>query len=72
MGQPVEIFGKHTCQYTNAARAEYAAKGFDVRYHDVKKDEAAMARFLELSGGQRRVPLMRFADGRVEVGYGGT
>ena len=30
----------------------------EVTYHDVKKDAAAMRRFLELSGGDRRVPLI--------------
>jgi glutaredoxin 3 len=72
MAEVIEIYGKSTCQYTNAAKAELAAKGNEVRYFDVKKDEAAMARFLELSGGTRRVPLLRHADGRIEVGWGGT
>ena len=30
-----------------------------------------MRRFLELSGGERRVPLIE-EDGRVTVGFGGT
>ncbi len=30
-----------------------------------------MKRFLELSGGQRRVPLI-VEEGRVTIGYGGT
>ncbi len=30
-----------------------------------------MKRFLELSGGERRVPLI-VEDGRVTVGYGGS
>jgi hypothetical protein len=37
----------------------------------VKKDAAAMQRFLELSGGDRRVPLI-VDRGRVTVGFGGT
>lgn len=40
-------------------------------FFDVKKDADAMLRFLELSGGQRRVPLIVMA-GRVEVGHGGS
>jgi hypothetical protein len=43
-----------------------------VRYHDVKRDAAAMRRFLELSGGDRRVPLVRDERGRVVIGFGGT
>jgi hypothetical protein len=42
-----------------------------VEYHDVRKDAAAMKRFLELSGGERRVPLI-VERGRVIVGFGGT
>jgi hypothetical protein len=43
-----------------------------VEYFNVKKDPAAMARFLELSGGERRVPLIVERGGRVTVGHGGT
>jgi hypothetical protein len=42
-----------------------------VEYHDVRKDAAAMKRFLELSGGDRRVPLIE-EGGRVTVGFGGS
>jgi hypothetical protein len=42
-----------------------------VRFFDVKKDPRAMRRFLELSGGDRRVPLVH-DGGRVTVGHGGT
>jgi glutaredoxin 3 len=41
-------------------------------YFDIKKDAAAMKRFLALSGGDRRVPLVLDAGGRVSVGFGGT
>jgi len=37
----------------------------------VKNDPEAMRRFLELSGGERSVPLIR-ESGRVTVGFGGT
>jgi hypothetical protein len=42
-----------------------------VEYHDVKREPEAMKRFLELSGGARRVPLI-VEGGRVTVGFGGT
>jgi glutaredoxin 3 len=38
---------------------------------NVKKDPAGLARMLEHSGGQRRVPVI-VQDGRVTIGYGGT
>ncbi len=42
-----------------------------VEYHDVKRDPDAMRRFLALSGGDRRVPLI-VEGGRVSIGFGGT
>jgi hypothetical protein len=42
-----------------------------VEYFDVKQDAAAMSRFLELSGGSRRVPLI-VEGGRITVGFGGS
>jgi hypothetical protein len=37
----------------------------------VKQDPEAMKRFLDLGGGQRRVPLI-VEGSRVTVGFGGT
>jgi glutaredoxin len=71
MADAVEIYGKEGCGYTRAAREEYAARGVPVTYFDVKRDPAAMARFLELSGGERRVPLV-VDRGRVTIGWGGA
>ena len=50
---------------------DFGKRGYEVVYHDVTKDPAAMARFLELTGGERRVPLLVEA-GRQTVGFGGT
>lgn len=71
MGEAVEIFGKDTCPYTTAAREDYGTRGREVRFYDVKKDASAMERFLELSGGERRVPLI-VDRGRVSVGFDGS
>lgn len=71
MARVVEIYGKDTCPYTTAAREDYAARGFEVTYVDVRRDPEAMRRFLELSGGDRRVPLV-VEGGRVSVGFGGS
>jgi len=69
--EPVEVFGKDDCPYTVAARKEYAERGVPVTYFDVRRDPAAMARFLDLSGGARRVPLI-VERGRVSIGFGGS
>ncbi len=50
---------------------DFGKRGYRVEYRNVKNDAAAMARFLELSMGERRVPLIR-EEGRVTVGFGGT
>jgi hypothetical protein len=42
-----------------------------VEYFDVKSDPQAMKRFLELSGGERRVPLIE-EEGRITTGFDGT
>lgn len=65
----IEIFGKDTCPYTNAAVEAYRPKG--AVYHNVKRDPAQLARMLEFSQGQRRVPVI-VEDGKVTIGYGGT
>lgn len=71
MPKTVVIYGKTTCPYTNAARQDFANRGYDVRYQDVVKDAEAMRRFLELSGGDRRVPLID-EGGKTTIGFGGT
>jgi glutaredoxin len=70
-GERVQVFGKRGCRYTSAARQDLAGRGYRVEYFDVEIDEAAMLRFLELSGGERRVPLI-VERGRTTVGFGGT
>jgi glutaredoxin len=65
----IEIFGKDSWPYTMAAVEAYRPKGGV--YINVKKDPAELARMLEFSKGQRRVPVI-VEDGRVTIGYGGT
>jgi glutaredoxin-related protein len=68
----VQVFGKDTCPYTTAAREDFGKRGVKVEFFDVQRDPAAMKRFLDLSGGARRVPLIREGD-KVTVGFdGGT
>ena len=64
------IYGKDSCPYTGEAREHFGSRG-DVRYLNVKKDAEALRQMLELSGGQRRVPVI-VEDGKVTIGFGGT
>jgi hypothetical protein len=50
---------------------DFGKRGVAVEYFDVQKDRAALARFLQLSGGDRRVPLIE-EGGAVTTGFGGT
>jgi glutaredoxin 3 len=67
---PVLIYGKDSCPYTADARQHYAGRG-DLHYLNVKKDADALRRMLELTGGQRRVPVI-VEDGKITIGFGGT
>ena len=67
----VTIYGKNSCPYTQDARETLAAQGHEVVYVNVKKDAAGLQRMLELTNGQRRVPVI-VEDGRVRIGFGGT
>jgi glutaredoxin len=67
----VEIFGKDSCPYTLAARDDYEARGYRVKYLNVKKDPAQLERMLVLSQGRRAVPVI-VEGGTVTIGFGGT
>jgi glutaredoxin len=67
----VLIFGKDGCPYTEAARDEYEGRRVPFEYLNVKKDKSALARMLEFSKGDRRVPVI-VDGGEVTIGFGGT
>ncbi len=65
------VFGKDGCPYTEAALEDFARRGMQAEYVDVKKNPADLDRMLALSGGKRRVPVIVEA-GKVTIGFGGT
>jgi len=67
----VEIFGKDTCPYTQAARDHYLGRAIPFEYFNVKKNRAQLERMLVFSHGQREVPVI-VEDGKVTIGFGGT
>ena len=67
----VQIFGKDTCPYTQAAREHYRERGVQVDYRNVRKDPASLTEMLELTRGRRDVPVIVEA-GKVTIGFGGT
>ena len=67
----VYIFGKDTCPYTQAARADYEGRHVPIEYINVKKNPADLKRMLGYSKGRRAVPVI-VEDDRVTIGFGGT
>ena len=68
---PVLVFGKDHCPYTEAAVEDFARRGIAAQYINVKKDPAGLARMLEHSRGKRLVPVIVEGD-HVTIGFGGT
>ena len=68
----VQIYGKDSCPYTQAARDDYARRGIPFEYINVKKCAADLDRMLEYSKGRRAVPVIVDDEGTVAIGFGGT
>jgi glutaredoxin 3 len=68
----VQIYGKDSCPYTQAARDDYARRGIPVEYVNVKKRAADLERMLAYSKGRRAVPVIVDDEGTVVIGFGGT
>jgi glutaredoxin len=71
MAEKVLIFGIDTCPYTTAAREDYAKKGYDVEYVNVKTNPEELPRMLKHSGEKREQPVI-VTGGEVTIGFGGT
>jgi len=68
----VLIFGKDSCPYTMAARDDYARRGVQFEYVNVKKHPARLQEMLSHSAGRRSVPVI-VDNGVVTIGFdGGT
>ena len=68
----VQIYGKDSCPYTQAARDDYARRGIPIEYINVKKRAADLERMLVYSKGRRAVPVIVDDEGAVVIGFGGT
>ncbi len=71
MPDSVELYGSQGCQYTAELRESLLWEGKEFAEYDVEADEAALRRMIELTGGQRTVPVL-VVDGRVtHIGWQG-
>jgi glutaredoxin 3 len=68
----VQMFGKDSCPYTQAARDDYAQRGIPFVYINVKKNAADLERMLVFSKGRRSVPVIVDDQGKTTIGFGGT
>ena len=68
----VQIYGKDSCPYTQAARDDYARRGIAFEYINVKTRAADLERMLVYSKGRRAVPVIVDEEGTVVIGFGGT
>lgn len=67
----VELFGTKSCPHTTEARADLEWRGVAFAEYDVEADDEARRRMIQLTGGQRTVPVV-VEDGRVtQIGWQG-
>ena len=68
---PIELYTTAGCPYSGAAREDLEWRGVDFVEYDVENDPEARRRMLELTGGNRTVPVI-FEEGKpVQVGWMG-
>jgi glutaredoxin 3 len=71
MAKPVELYVTAGCPYSAAAREDLEWRGVVFEEYDVEQDRDAYERMLELTGGNRTVPVV-VEDGKpVRVGWMG-
>ena len=66
----VTIYVKDGCPYCAAAKKHYTDSGIDFKEINVHQIEGAKEEVLELSKGQRIVPVI-VENGEVKLGFGG-
>ena len=67
----IELYTTAGCPYSEAAREDLEWRGVDFIEYNVERDEEARRRMLELTGGNRTVPVI-FEEGKpVQVGWMG-
>jgi glutaredoxin 3 len=71
MAGRVHLYTTAGCPYSAAAREDLEWRGVDFVEYDVERDQDAYERMLELTGGNRTVPVI-FEEGKpVQVGWMG-
>jgi glutaredoxin len=68
---PTELCTTAGCPYSEAAREDLEWRGVDFVEYDVEKDPQALQRMLELTGGNRTVPVISDEGNPVQIGWMG-
>ena len=71
MATRVELYGTPGCPFTGELREHLLWEDVDFVEHDVESDPEALARMLELTGGQRAVPVLVEDDRVKQIGWQG-
>ncbi|MBA2343663.1 MAG: glutathione S-transferase N-terminal domain-containing protein [Rubrobacter sp.] len=67
----VELYTTAGCPYSEAAREDLEWRGVDFVEYDVERDQEAHERMLEITGGNRTVPVIVEEGKPVQVGWMG-
>jgi glutaredoxin 3 len=71
MAEAVELYATASCPYSAAARDDLEWRGVEFVEYDVERDRKAYERMLELTGGDRTVPVIVERGKPVQVGWMG-
>jgi glutaredoxin 3 len=71
MAKPVELYVTAGCPYSAAAREDLEWRGVDFVEHDVEQGREADKRMLELTGGNRTVPVIVERGKPAQIGWMG-
>ena len=71
MAEPVHLYTTEGCPYSEAARDDLEWRGVDFVEDDVEQDREAYARMLNLTGGNRTVPVIIEEGKPVQIGWMG-
>ena len=67
----IELYTSSGCQYSEAAREDLEWRGVEFVEYDVEKDEEARERMMNLTGGNRTVPVIVEEGKPPQIGWMG-
>jgi len=71
VGAQIELYTTAGCPYSEAAREDLDWRGIEFVEYDVEQDQEALERMLELTGGNRTVPVIFEEGNPVQIGWMG-